>query len=349
MGKEFNTGIFGLVRGSLGLNQSELAQKIGWTQGRVSKVEHGLIQVDEEEGRMVAECLQLPPALFFEDATAVGFGTCCQYDRKRKSTPVRKLGQLHDQLNLRRIQLGRLVKGVSLPNKLNFPDLDVDKFGSPEESARLLRATWQLPRGRIVNLVDAVESAGAIVVYCKLGIPTIDAVSQRSHGMPHMIFVDEDQPADRCRFSLSHEIGHLVMHRIPTPDAEKEADRFAAEFLMPAKEIAPDLKNFSLGIAANLKLKWRVSIQAIIRRAKDLRAITPARYKSMCVRFSQLGYRKNEPNPISPETPKTLRWILDSYMHDRGYSVRELSEAALANEEDFRRDYLTEGPRLKVV
>ena len=132
------------------------------------------------------------------------------------------------------------------------------------------------------------------------------------------------------------------MHTVPTPNAEKEADRFAAEFLMPEHEVAHDLKEITIAKAANLKLKWRVSMQALIRRARDIRAIGDARYKSLCVRISQLGYQKNEPNPIKVEIPKMFRWVIDLYLRDRGYSVKELSAAMLCLEEEFRHEYLRE-------
>lgn len=46
--------------------------------------------------------------------------------------------------------------------------------------------------------------------------------------MPPLFFVNVTIPADRVRFSLAHEIGHIVMHQLPTDDMEREADRFAS-------------------------------------------------------------------------------------------------------------------------
>jgi Zn-dependent peptidase ImmA (M78 family) len=252
------------------------------------------------------------------------------------------LNRLHDEINIRRIQVGRLLRGVTLPHEPNIPQMDIDDYKIPEEVAKLLRAAWQLPRGPILNLIDAIERAGGIVVLCDLHTPKIDAVSQLATGLPPLLFLDRDKPMDRCRFTLAHEIGHVVMHTVPTPNAEKEADRFAAEFLMPEREITSDLKGLTIAKAANLKLKWRVSMQALIRRAKDVRAIDNGRYGSLSVRISQLGYRKDEPNPIKAETPKMLRGIIDLYLRDRGYSVKELSVVMLCLEDEFRREYLRE-------
>ena len=64
------------------------------------------------------------------------------------------------------------------------------------------------------------------------------------------------------------------MHRIPTPTMEEEADRFAAEFLMPASDIKSDLKEMTIEKAAYLKPFWRASMQSLIYRAKTLKVIT---------------------------------------------------------------------------
>jgi len=351
MPNSFNPEILAVARGSRGLSQSVFAKKMRWSQGKASKVEHGLLGISEEEGRQIADILQYPPELFYKADAPCGFGSCCLYHRKRLTTPVRTLNRLHDEINIRRMQIGRLLRGIILPHEPNVPRMDIDEYESPEEVARLLRAAWQLPRGPILNLVDAVERAGGLVVLCDLRAPKIDAVSQRATGLPPILFLDRDKPTDRCRFTLAHEIGHMVMHTAPTPNAEREADRFASEFLMPEHEVKRDLKGITIAKAANLKLKWRVAMQALIRRAKDVGAIGEAKYKSLCVRISQLGYRKNEPNPIKAETPKMLRWVIDLYLRDRGYSIKELSAAMLCLEEEFRRDYLREedGQSFRVI
>lgn len=349
MPRQFNAGLMILARGSRGYSQAAFAKILSWSQGKVSKIEHNLLSVEDDEVKQIADGLGYPADLFYQSDTATGYGSCCQYDRKRITTPVRQLNKLHDEINIKRIQVGRLLKGIDLPHEMNYPLFDVDRYGGPVKAAQLLRATWQLPRGKIENLMDVVERAGGVVVMCDFQIPVIDGVSQRTQGLPHLFFLDKSKPVDRLRFTLAHEIGHMVMHAIPSPNAEKEADQFAGEFLMPEKEIAPDFKNVSIATLANLKLKWRASMQALLYRARAIGAIDSGKYKSLYVRISQLGYRKNEPNPLTPERPKMLRWVIDQYLTDRRYSVRELSAASLCREDSFIQEFLDDGPRLKVV
>ena len=88
-------------------------------------------------------------------------------------------------------------------------------------------------------------------------------------------------------------------------------------------------------------------MQALIRKAKDSKAISASRYQSLCVRISQLGFRKIEPNPLAQEKGVVIRGVIDVYLQERGYTIRELSEAILCNEEEFRRDYLEEDDQLR--
>lgn len=90
-------------------------------------------------------------------------------------------------------------------------------------------------------------------------------------------------------------------------------------------------------------------MQVLIRRAKDVGVITDAKYKSLCVRVSQLGYRKNEPYPLEPEQPRVLKWIMDQYLGGLGYSVSELSRVALCHESHFRCKFLDEVGRLRII
>lgn len=96
----------------------------------------------------------------------------------------------------------------------------------------------------------------------------LSGLSYKVAGLPPLIFINKNQPVDRYRFTLAHELGHLVMHRAPTPTMEDEANAFAAELLMPASDIYNDLRNISIEKAAALKPFWRTSMAALFYRAK---------------------------------------------------------------------------------
>src|SRR6185369_4316254 len=91
-----------------------------------------------------------------------------------------------------------------------------------------------------------------------------------------VIFTNRAMLGDRLRFTLAYELGHLVMHTSGSANLGEsighEANLFAAEFLMPEKDILPDFKDkhITLQLLAELKKKWKVSMQSLLYRADSL-------------------------------------------------------------------------------
>jgi Zn-dependent peptidase ImmA (M78 family) len=146
-------------------------------------------------------------------------------------------------------------------------------------------------------------------------------------------------PGDRFRFSLAHELGHMVLHSIPEDDAvmESQAHRFAAEFLMPAVEIRPYLKNTNAKLSnfARVKSFWRVSIKALIMRAHDLKLITDYQYKSLNIQYNKT-FQGGEPGDVAPEVPTRLGNIVRHHLEVLGYSVTDSRDSCASGRRTFR-------------
>ena len=229
---EFNREMLILAREFTGITQSELAARVGLSQAEISKIESGVRTPSEEQVGVFARHLNCVAEFFYVSDSIKNFSSACVYHRKRQSTTQGVLNKLLALVNKRRIQIKRLLYAAELTDNL-FPRMDIDEHPSgPGEIARAIRAAWKLPPGPIQNLTKAIEAAGGIVVRCGFGTNKVDAVSQWFPDGPPLFFVNDSIPTDRMRFSLAHEIGHVVMHQLPTDDMEREADRFASEFLM---------------------------------------------------------------------------------------------------------------------
>ena len=146
-----------------------------------------------------------------------------------------------------------------------------------------------------------------------------------------------------------HELGHLVMHLGNPPcssdDAERQADEFASEFLMPEEEIRPMLLNVNIQTLGMLKRKWRVSMHALVRRAKDLETITYQQYRNLQMYFSKKGYAKSEPIPLPLENPTMWDETLKLYRDELGYSDEDLMSVMKINQRDFA-SWFSPKPRL---
>ncbi len=256
-----------LARESRGLTQSDLANSLGMTQATVSKIENGLREPTDSQLKAFAVILGYREEFFFLKEQIKRFGSGCTYHRARKKSPEQRMRQLLGIINVRRIQVGNLLSAVELMPDNEFVSLDIDEYGDPALVARMLRSVWKLPPGPVQNVIRAIEDAGGIVLVCDFGTRDIDALSQfLPDGVP-LFLVNSAITTDRLRFTLAHEIGHIIMHHIPNERMEKEVDVVASEFLMPAEEIRADLFDVSLPNLATLKGYWKVSMSALLKKA----------------------------------------------------------------------------------
>jgi hypothetical protein len=115
---------------------------------------------------------------------------------------------------------------------------------------------------------------------------------------------------------------------------EKEADRFAAEFLTPGEVIRPELPSrMDLKALERLGLKWGVSVDSLVYRCREVGAVSDPAYRRAYQRLNQLrrlGIFRPEPVDRYPgEIP---------IMISRAFALAEqngLTMAALARELTF--------------
>jgi len=342
----FNKNMLNLARELRAMTQATLADKSGVSQAKISKFGSGFLVPTDEELAKLATSLDLPVAFFEHGGPRPARGTTCLYHRKKATALVRDSDRVQAQFTYLRMQLEELLTcGIKVDAKRSIYQIDVDAMdGDVEAIAAILRQTWAVPPGPMDNLTLLLEHSGAIVVRVPFYSDDISAMSFWPDSGSPVVFVNASSPGDRLRWSLAHELGHLIMHVTPTGDLETEADRFASEFLMPRSGILTELSSGPLTIQklAAMKMRWKVSIQAIIRRAFDLEVITHRQYRTLMMRISQMGWRKKEPVHVEPEVPTVLPSIINHYLTRKKYSCADLSKLCLSLEPQFRREFLCE-------
>ena len=283
-----NPEMLTLARESRGFTQTSLAQKLGVSQGKISKYETGLLEVSKEELARISVILDYPEEFFFQGDTVYGL-TDVVYYRKRQGLPISEQKIIEAQVNVLRMRVMRLLRGVDLESPNQFARLDVDSFaGGPQEIARRVRADWHLPAGPIRSVTGAIEIAGGVVFRRSFGTTQLDAVIQSPNGLCPLFVVNANIAAgDRLRFTLAHEIGHVVMRNSLSPDPEKEANEFASEFLMPVREIAGDLNDFGLAKAASAEAILESIDSVLIRRIRSRENQSAKIQKPLCRNVGQ--------------------------------------------------------------
>lgn len=345
MPEQFNFSLLLLARQYRERSQSEVARAAGLNQGHYSRIENGLLPEgpSPENVKRIADAVSFPPSYFYQSEKIVGLPLSVHpMHRKRESVGERALKRVHAELNLRLMHIRKLLAAVETRAALPLPWIDVDDGGGPREIARTMRTAWMISAGPVQNLTEYIERAGVLVIWCDFGV-AIDGVTMRVPDLPCCIFLNRTAPADRMRYSLAHELCHVIAHRIPTDTMEEEANTFAAEFLVPEKELRRDLigGRITLERLARLKARWRVSIQFLLFQAKEIGCLTAHQSQYLWKQISMKGWRTREPTETDfpHEQPTLFPRILNLHLQDLKYGVPELSQLFHLEPNDLRRLY----------
>lgn len=327
-----------LAREARGWNQTHLAGLLGVTQGYLSKIESGNAEVGDDLLVKLSEHLEMPPALFSHSGSASTIEVTCLHHRRRASTmsaPTKK--RIEALARLTRISVEELMKGVRLTS-----DHAIDRPGetvfTPADFARATREHFGMPDGPVDDLLTYVERAGVIVVRRPLGTAAQDAVSTWPDGGVPMMVVNTGLSPDRERFTIAHELGHLVMHGAPGDDQEEQANQFASGSA-PADQVRADLTGLGrrdMGRLMQLKTKWGLSIAALTRRSKDIGELSEEDYRGYQIQLTKLGWRQVEPGHVPAEEPTLVRRVIDARRTHESLDGDGLAAIALMNPEQFR-------------
>lgn len=326
-----NSNMLRIARQLRGLQQGEAATILGISQAMLSRIENQLSTFTEDILNSAAVAYNFPVSFFIQPDPILGAPVSVHpMWRKKANVSAREMEQVIAEINLRLMHLRRLLQAVEIEATHKLPLLTIDEFGGDTERiAGMVRSQWQMPIGPVQNLTRILESAGIVVVHSALGGSSIDGVTFRAPGLPPLIVLNAEQPADRMRFTLAHELGHLVMHHNqPTQYMENEANEFASAFLMPTRDIRPYFsRRIDLRLLAELKPVWRVSMSSLLMRAKSLGLLAYNQERYLWQQFSIAKIRLREPPEL--DFPKEMETVLpdliDAHIRQLGYSIADLA------------------------
>lgn len=229
-----------------------------------------------------------------------------------------------------------------LPRDAPWPVLH--DVAEAEQAALGLRGHWGLGLDPIPNLVEVLEERGIKVL--SMPLANIDGltagVRHENRNVASVIVVNRRDWGERQRFTVAHELGHMVLDVAPKINDEKAAHRFAGAFLMPAETLRAEIGKHRQSIGwselFDLKRIFGVSVQALTYRCKDLGIFGNPLFRRLFDEFSRRGWRRppyREPGAMAGEEPKRFerlcfRALAEGAISESraaellGHSVREL-------------------------
>ncbi|MEW6059901.1 MAG: XRE family transcriptional regulator [Actinomycetota bacterium] len=305
-----------------GINQGQLAEILGISTQMVSAVEGGrrtfsgdLTVLGYAPERFVLPEMS-PPLHRHKASTSVAA-------KGRAQELLRLAGEVFLELRDRTERAPRMTL-EKLP-----PPSQIDEI---EELAVEVRYLLQHEEsGPIRNLTTTIERAGVCLIPMT-ALRGIDGLSAWVNGVP-VIGVSPSIPGDRFRFTLAHEIAHLLLHIRSTENSEHEANRFAGALLMPQSEFELAMPPYpQMRDLIALKSTWGMAISALVSRAYELDRIDDQRYRALQIQMSKCKWRKNEPGAFPPVYGQLLPQLVEAnggtenVARDLGVNRRHLTE-----------------------
>ncbi|MGA9047167.1 helix-turn-helix domain-containing protein [Sulfuricurvum sp.] len=308
------------ARKAAGLSLRALGEKVGVSQTAISKFEKDQLVPDSGMLLKLSMALGVKSEYFFRQHKVEINLESVEY--RKREIPKKSLDLINAKI------LDEIEKRFELESFFPIPPIKSfvlcdelsEYIGTIQEIDSLvdkLRANWELGSAPILDLIDVLEGQGIRVFSIKDSIDSkFDGLAAKIHDQP-VIVISSDWPGDRQRFTLAHELGHLVLKgRLSKEiDEEKAADRFAGAFLLPTHAIRHELgehRNFieirELGL---LKTEYGISMLGAVIRAYQTGIIEKKTYSAVWEMFKRNGWLKKEPGDQYPsEKPHVFEQLV---------------------------------------
>ena len=317
-----NSEFFGdklrLARLLNGFKQQELGDQVSVSRQFVHQMEGGIKQPADDVLNALCEVLRVECEFF---QTPVGndvkFEQC--HFRKRRTTPVGLANRVQAFSTIFEQLVGYINELLDLPAK-DIPNVEPsgEAFTNEEieRAAEECRKAWGLGIDTpISRMTRVLENAGVVITQFEGVSDKVDALSL-NRKYPIIVRNSAKESVCRMRFDLAHECGHFVLHDgIETGDkqTESEADRFASAFLFPRFAFLNEFPNMvgkrlNWNLIGRLKVRWGMSLRAIVYRAHFLGLISAQQFRTANVHLNRTGQTKVErlDDQIPPEQPELL-------------------------------------------
>jgi Zn-dependent peptidase ImmA (M78 family)/DNA-binding XRE family transcriptional regulator len=312
----FNPVRLTIARKRRQLTKKALAEEASVSQLTLTRLESGQTSDPSPETiAALASALNYPEQFFYMDD--------CE-ELRTEAVSFRSLSSLTSRQRDAALASGPIAFQLDdwISEKFNLPAQDLLDLRdeSPVPAAAALRKHWGIGSKPIPHLLKLLEAKGIRVFSLSEKNKNVDAFSCWRGSTPY-IFLNTFKSAERSRFDAAHELGHLVLHLHGASagrDVEKEADQFAAAFLMPPEDVVSNLrKPVTISQLLEAKTRWGVSLTALARNAREADMISEWNYRDFCKTISAMGYRTREPNSRPREESVLWKKVFESLWRDR--------------------------------
>ena len=291
------------------LSQQEVADEIGVSKQMVSKYEKGASVPDSSKLIQLARLFGQKTDYFFR-AYQVALGEV--NFRKKSKFSKRHQDGLKELIKIKLENYLWLEETLSIDYSFDniIKKENIKSIQDIEKAAAKLRKHWDIGTDPIHNIIQILEDNHIKVIDLNDVGDEFDGLACFVNGKYPIIVVNGSFSVERKRFTLLHELGHLLLN-LPNSESERKeefCDKFAAEFLLPKKIIIQEFggkrRHITLPELIATQKKYGISIPAIIERLADVQILSQTQLKAFYQKISFNSSLKKEINLSRFETPE---------------------------------------------
>ena len=278
-----------------GLSLRELANALDGivSHNAISKYEKGEMMPDSKVLIALSKALDVKTDYFLRPQTVeisnIEF-------RKKSSLTVKKTNSIKENIK------DNIERYIELETFLNFENTFINPIKAVviknaedvENAVEQLLHQWDLGINALPNVIEILEDKDIKVVEIDAD-EKFDGLSGWANQNIPIIVINQNFTVERKRFTVLHELGHLLLsinsEKFTHKEIEKFCNIFAGAMLLPKETMFNELGKKRNSISINeliyIKESYGISIQGIMARAKDLGVISNDQYVRFRIRVNQ--------------------------------------------------------------
>lgn len=317
---------------------------LGMSDVAVSKYEKGQLKPNSQKLIQFANAYGVMTNEFFKSYDGVKMKFDCF--RKKQRLKGQKFELLKDLIQHEVSNYLNVLELNNLNKNMKFEKMECSSLEDAEKAANRFRA-------KVINisniqpisdLTSILENLGIVIVYVKNydnRFNDFEGLSEIVNGIPVIVLLDGVKDGARQRFTIAHELGHLVLDIKGDVNEEKMCNRFASALLMPKEaminEFGEKRSNLSFYELVAFKNEYKVSYLATIHRLRDLGIISEYSYRNICM-FLNGNALKKDPSPIAAEKSYQFKKLVYKLEVNGVISVSKACELLGVNAYEYNKE-----------
>ncbi|MDD3479232.1 MAG: XRE family transcriptional regulator [Paludibacteraceae bacterium] len=292
-----------------GLSLQNVADALQVSKQMISKYESGLSMPNSAKLIKLSKLFDLKIDYFFNsfkiELNEVNF-------RKKSTFSVKKQESLKEQIKICLENYLFIEDCLSINYSFENPlkDFKISNTEDIIKAVQKLRNDWEIGFDPVHNLIQLLEDKKIKIIERSDVEDEFDGLATCVDNKYPVIVLNKKFQVERKRFSLLHELGHLLLNIADNCEIKEEdvCHKFASEFLLPQNIVISEFggkrEHILFSELVSIQEKYGISIKAIVYKLKDVGILNENQHSNFYKRIRFDRKFENEIDKTRFKTPE---------------------------------------------